>query len=72
MSNPVQCLNCQNYTLTTSGLRGHGLGNCNKGPKWEFPSPVVDRKCDKYAQSNEAEILTRIRWWQGKSGNRHK
>ena len=68
VSQPVQCLTCQNYTLTTSGLRGHGLGNCGLGPKWEFPSPVFERQCETYNRAPDDAVHARIKWWSGQNG----
>ena len=62
----VQCLTCQNYTLTTSKLRGHGLGNCSQGPKWEFPSPIFERQCETFTRATEEAVQARINWWDGK------
>ena len=67
MINQVQCLTCQNYTLTTSKLRGDGLGNCRIGSKWEFPSPVYERQCETYLRAPDEAVQARIKWWDGKA-----
>ena len=67
MNDSVQCLTCQHYTLTTSALRGHGLGNCTFGSKWEFPSPVFERQCETYKRATDEAVQARMAWWEGKA-----